>query len=106
MRAACLLDNHSELVICDVELDVPGDHEVVVQVSAVGLCHSDLHVIDGTLVRPRPLVIGHEACGIVTAIGSDVSLVEVGNRLVTCLVMGCDGCVRSQDRRCFTDHRH
>jgi S-(hydroxymethyl)glutathione dehydrogenase/alcohol dehydrogenase len=65
-----------------------------VRTQAVGLCHSDLHVIDGSLVRPRPIVLGHEAAGVVEAVGPDVTSVSVGASVVTCLVMPCGACAR------------
>jgi S-(hydroxymethyl)glutathione dehydrogenase / alcohol dehydrogenase len=92
MRAACLLDDHRALTIDDVEIDNPRGHEVLIRTRAVGLCHSDLHVLDGTLARPRPMVLGHEAAGIVTAVGANVTGVAVGQHVVTCLVMGCGSC--------------
>jgi S-(hydroxymethyl)glutathione dehydrogenase / alcohol dehydrogenase len=92
MRAACLLVDHRNLTVHDIEIDQPGPHEVLIRTSAVGLCHSDLHVLDGSLVRPRPMVLGHEAAGVIEAIGSNVRGLTVGQSVVTCLVMGCGSC--------------
>ena len=61
---------------------------------AAGLCHSDYHYLDGTLNRPRPVILGHEGAGIVEAVGPDVRDIQVGDHVVTCLVMGCGECVR------------
>lgn len=61
---------------------------------AAGLCHSDYHYLDGTLKRPRPVVLGHEGAGVVEAVGPDVRTVKVGDHVVTCLVMGCGECPR------------
>jgi S-(hydroxymethyl)glutathione dehydrogenase / alcohol dehydrogenase len=61
---------------------------------ASGLCHSDAHVLDGVLVRPLPMVLGHEGAGIVEAVGPDVQGIAVGDHVVTCLVMGCGECRR------------
>ena len=93
MRAA-VLGVGRVLVIDELRVDAPVGREVLVRVHAVGLCHSDAHVLDGTLVRPLPLVLGHESAGIVEAVGSDVRLVSVGDHVVTCLVMGCNDCAR------------
>jgi S-(hydroxymethyl)glutathione dehydrogenase / alcohol dehydrogenase len=94
MRAAMLIDGTNELQMVDVTLSALSPREVRVRTEAVGLCHSDLHCIDGTLARQRPLLLGHEAVGIVEAIGSAVTSLSVGDRVVTCLVMGCGVCVR------------
>ncbi len=58
MRAAILHDGADDLVIDEIEHDAPGPHEVVIRIEACGLCHSDLHYLDGTLVRPRPASVG------------------------------------------------
>jgi S-(hydroxymethyl)glutathione dehydrogenase / alcohol dehydrogenase len=92
MKAACLLDGTDTLQIVDLELDAPGPHEVILSTRAVGLCHSDLHVLDGSLTRPRPLVLGHEAAGVVVAVGSAVERLRPGMHVITCLVMGCGAC--------------
>lgn len=92
MRAALLNEGSSELVIEEVSHGEVGPHEVLVRIEACGLCHSDYHYIDGTLNRPRPQVLGHEAVGFVEAIGSAVELHRVGDRVVTCLVAGCGNC--------------
>src|SRR3712207_9570600 len=57
------------LVIEEVELDPPGPGEVLVKIAAAGLCHSDLSVIDGNRPRPMPMVLGHEAAGVVEELG-------------------------------------
>ena len=92
MRAAVLFANTDQLEIIDIEHDDPRDREILVETHAVGLCHSDYHVIDGTLTRPRPMVPGHEAAGVVVAIGPGVTSVAIGDHVVTCLVMGCREC--------------
>ncbi len=96
VTAAVLFDGGSDLVVDTIEQDVPGAREVLVRVEACGLCHSDLHYLDGTLVRQRPLVLGHEAIGVVEAVGDNVETVAVGDRVVTCLVAGCGSCERCQ----------
>lgn len=94
MKAAVLRDGSDRLSIESITHTELTPREVEVHTRACGLCHSDLHVLDGTLDRPRPHVLGHEAAGIVTAIGSGVTSVEVGDHVVTCLVQGCGGCRR------------
>jgi S-(hydroxymethyl)glutathione dehydrogenase / alcohol dehydrogenase len=94
MRAAMLIDGTNDLQMVEITLGELGPREVRLRTEAVGLCHSDLHCIDGTLNRPRPLLLGHEAVGVVEAIGSGVRSVAVGDRVVTCLVQGCGACIR------------
>ncbi len=94
MRAAVLRDGSDQLDLLEVEHDVPIGREVLVRSVAAGLCHSDFHYLDGTLKRPRPVILGHEGAGIVEAVGPDVRDIGVGDRVVTCLVMGCGECVR------------
>ncbi len=61
------------LCIEEIELQPPGPGEVLVKIAAAGLCHSDLSVIDGNRARPTPMVLGHEASGIVEALGPYVN---------------------------------
>src|SRR6516164_5795081 len=65
MGAATPYEKSKPLAVQAVELDSPGDGEVLVKVAAAGLCHSDLSVIDGNRPRPTPMVLGHEAAGVV-----------------------------------------
>ena len=94
MRASVLVDESDQLVIADVQHDEPIGREILMRSVAAGLCHSDYHYLDGTLQRPRPLILGHEGAGVVEAIGPDVRDIRVGDHVVTCLVMGCGECVR------------
>lgn len=80
------------LVIDDVELEAPGSREVLVEVAAAGLCHSDLSVIDGSRPRVMPMVLGHEASGIVREIGADINDLAVGDHVVFSFVPVCSGC--------------
>jgi S-(hydroxymethyl)glutathione dehydrogenase / alcohol dehydrogenase len=94
MRAAVLLDGTDQLEVVDVRHDDPIGREVLVRSAAAGLCHSDFHYLDGTLKRPRPVILGHEGAGIVEAVGPEVRDIKVGDHVVTCLVMGCGECPR------------
>jgi alcohol dehydrogenase len=80
------------LEIRNVELAGPGQGEVLVRVEAAGLCHSDLSVIDGNRPRPLPMVLGHEAAGVVEALGSGVSDLAVGDHVVFVFVPSCGTC--------------
>jgi S-(hydroxymethyl)glutathione dehydrogenase/alcohol dehydrogenase len=82
------------LTIEAVDIDKPWGREVLVRTVATGVCHSDLHVIDGIGRFPldRPIVLGHEGAGIVEAVGSDVTTVQPGDHIVACLSGFCGGC--------------
>ncbi len=91
---------HSEpLVVEELELLPPQSGEVLVRVTTAGLCHSDLSHIDGTLRKPMPLVIGHEAAGVVEALGPGVTELREGDRVVFAFVPACGGCTP-----CLTGH--
>ncbi|MEI7714987.1 MAG: alcohol dehydrogenase catalytic domain-containing protein [Mycobacterium sp.] len=78
--------------IVDLELDPPGDDEVLVRIEAAGVCHSDLSVVNGTRPRPVPMLLGHEAAGIVEAVGNGVHDLPVGQRVVLVFLPRCDDC--------------
>src|SRR5262245_37143801 len=80
------------LKIVELELDPPGPGEVLVKIKAAGLCHSDLSVIDGNRPRVMPMVLGHEAVGIVEALGPGVKDLKVGDHVVTVFVPSCGRC--------------
>ena len=80
------------LSIEEVELDPPKRGEVLLKVKAVGLCHSDLVAITGERAKPMPIVIGHEAAGIVEEIGQDVQGFAVGDHVVPSYVASCGRC--------------
>lgn len=81
------------LCIEHVELDPPGQDEVLVKIAAAGLCHSDLSVINGDRPRPTPMVLGHEAAGVVEEIGSGVTDLEKGDHVIMVFVPSCGHCV-------------
>ena len=80
------------LTIREVELDSPGAGEVLVQIKAAGLCHSDLSVIDGSRPRPMPMLLGHEATGEVVELGDGVRSLAVGDAVVFSFVPMCGHC--------------
>ena len=92
MKAAVLVEAGKPLVIEQVNISNPGPHEVLIRTAACGLCHSDLHFIEGTYPHPLPAIPGHEAAGIVEAVGSEVRTVKVGDAVVTCLSAFCGHC--------------
>lgn len=91
-RAAVLRETGAELSIEEVELAEPGPGEVLVRVAAAGVCHSDLSVVNGDRPRPLPMVLGHEAAGVIAGIGAGVTDVAVGDRVVCSYVPSCGRC--------------
>ncbi len=84
------------LRIEELQLDPPGPGEVLVRLAAAGLCHSDLSVIDGSRPRPLPMVLGHEAAGVVEALGANVAHLRTGDHVVFSFVPTCGNCVNCQ----------
>jgi alcohol dehydrogenase len=87
------------LSITEVDLDPPGRGEVLVKIAAAGLCHSDLSVIDGNRPRPLPMVLGHEAAGVVEDLGPGVDDLTVGDHVVMVFVPSCGHCVPCAEGR-------
>lgn len=93
MKAAVLNQIPGELEIEDISVDKPDSNEVLVRVVNAGLCHSDLHFMDGQWeFLQLPAVMGHESAGIVEAVGRDVDYVSKGDRVITCLSAFCGHC--------------
>ena len=92
MKAAVMRAYKTPLSIEDVELASPGPREVLVRTRACGVCHSDLHVLEGALPVPPPCVLGHEPAGIVEAVGTEVTLPEAGRPVIACLSVFCGTC--------------
>lgn len=87
------------LVIEDVDLEGPGEGEVLVQIKAAGLCHSDLSVINGARPRPTPMALGHEAAGEVVELGRGVTDLKVGDHVVMVFVPSCGHCLLCAEGR-------
>src|SRR5688572_18876844 len=92
MKAAILRQPGTDLTIEEARLDDPGPREVRLRTAACGLCHSDLHFIEGSYPHPLPCIPGHEAAGVVEAVGSEVRTVKPGDHVVTCLSAFCGHC--------------
>src|ERR1700761_9476580 len=94
ISAAVFRKVHEPLTIELIEIDEPWGREVLVRTAATGVCHSDLHVVDGQGRFPldRPFVLGHEGAGIVEAVGADVTSVRPGDHVVACLSGFCGTC--------------
>lgn len=87
------------LAIRTVELDPPGPDEVLVKIAAAGLCHSDLSVINGDRPRPMPMALGHEAAGVVEALGPGVRDLQRGDHVVIVFVPSCGHCAPCAEGR-------
>lgn len=99
MRAAVFHGPNQPMTIENLEIEKPGPREVLVRTAVAGLCHSDLHFIEGKYPWPAPAVLGHESAGIVEAVGSEVSYVKPGDHVITCLSVFCGHC-----EFCLTGH--
>lgn len=99
MKAAVLESIPGELEIQDISIGDPGPREVLVRTVAAGLCHSDLHFMEGKYPYPCPAVLGHESAGVVEAVGSMVSYVQPGDHVITCLSAFCGHC-----EQCLSGH--
>lgn len=99
MKAAVLREVGKPLVIEDVKISKPGPNEVLIRTAAAGVCHSDLHFIEGSYPAQMPVVLGHESAGIVEQIGSEVRTVKPGDHVITCLSAFCGHC-----EHCLTGH--
>jgi S-(hydroxymethyl)glutathione dehydrogenase / alcohol dehydrogenase len=99
MKAAVLHAANQPLTIEEVALTKPGPREVLLRTAFAGLCHSDLHFIEGLYSHPTPCVLGHESAGIVEAVGDAVTYVKPGDHVITCLSVFCGTC-----SQCVTGH--
>src|SRR4051812_20902088 len=81
MRAALLHNTGDEKleIVDDIEVDAPEAGEVTIKIEATGVCHSDLHAMQGSLPQPAPFVPGHEGAGIISAVGDGVTGLAVGD---------------------------
>lgn len=92
MRAAVLESAPGQLAIKEISIDRPLANEVLITVAASGLCHTDLHFMEGHLSCDVPAVLGHEVAGIVEAVGDDVTYVAPGDHVIACLSVFCGQC--------------
>lgn len=92
MRAAVFHEAHQPMTIETVEVAKPGPHEVLLNTAYAGLCHSDLHFLEGLYPIQTPAILGHESSAVVEAVGSEVTYVKPGDRVITCLSVFCGVC--------------
>lgn len=99
MQAAVLHSIPGQLQIEDVSIDLPQAGEVLIQIKASGLCHTDLHFMQGNFSVDVPVVLGHEVAGVVEKVGDGVSYVKPGDHVIACLSVFCGSC-----ELCLTGH--
>ncbi|WP_007024538.1 NDMA-dependent alcohol dehydrogenase [Saccharomonospora iraqiensis] len=91
-KAAVLFGPHTPFEIVELDLDGPGPGEVLIRYTASGLCHSDLHLVDGELAPRFPIVGGHEGAGVIEDVGPGVTRVAPGDHVVCSFVPSCGHC--------------
>ncbi len=99
MKAAVFRGVGVPLEVEEVEIDEPRPREIVVRTGASGVCHSDLHYVEGKYTTKTPIVLGHEAAGTVEAVGDQVTYVKPGDHVITCLSVFCGTCERCLEGR-------
>jgi S-(hydroxymethyl)glutathione dehydrogenase / alcohol dehydrogenase len=92
MRVAVAYEVGQPLVLEDLPVPGIGSRDVLVRITASGICHTDLHVINGLSSLPLPIVPGHEGCGIVEEIGAEVRRTRVGDRVLASVTPACGSC--------------
>ncbi|HUU63357.1 MAG TPA: Zn-dependent alcohol dehydrogenase [Dehalococcoidia bacterium] len=99
MKAAVLYEIKTPLKIEDVSLDDPQQNEVLVKIVASGVCHSDLHFMNGDMPQPTPFVPGHEGAGIVEKVGPGVTTLQPGDHVLLNIAFSCGKCPRCYEGR-------
>jgi len=92
VKAAVLFEAKNPLEIHDITIDKPGPREVLIRTAACGVCRSDLHFVDGAYPHVMPTVPGHEASGVVEAVGSEVTRIKPGDHVITFFTVFCGSC--------------
>jgi S-(hydroxymethyl)glutathione dehydrogenase / alcohol dehydrogenase len=107
-RAALFRAVGEPLEVVELDLDEPRPDEVLVRMAAVGICGTDLHVVNGDWDRPKPMVLGHEGAGVVERVGADVTQVAPGDEVVLSWAPSCRNCAdcdRGHPAACVPLHR-
>jgi S-(hydroxymethyl)glutathione dehydrogenase/alcohol dehydrogenase len=92
VRAAVLEQPNTPVTVDEIDIRGPRPGEVLVRVAACGVCHSDLSVVDGSFPSPVPIVLGHEAAGVVEEVGAGVTSVAPGDQVVLTPLPACGAC--------------
>ena len=105
MRAMLLDASHTPLYMAEIPIPIPGPGQVLLKVRACGVCHTDLHILDGELPRPKlPVVLGHQIVGTIMKYGPGAQRFQIGDRVGVPWLGGTDGtcryCLRNQENLC------
>src|SRR6202521_4979689 len=103
MKAAVFHAPNQPLTIEQVDIDDPQEHEVLVRTAASGVCHSDLHFVEGLYPLPGPAILGHEAAGVVERVGKAVTYLKPGDHVIACTSIFCgycEECMSGHPNRC------
>src|SRR5438094_6447098 len=103
MLAAVLPAPGARLQLEEIRVPEPRSGEILVQVAACGVCHTDLHVIKGEVAFPTPAVLGHEISGTVAEVGDGVDGFEAGQPVLGTFIMpcgACEACLAAHDDLC------
>ena len=103
MKAAVFRGPNQPLKIEEVDIDEPREHEVLVRTAATGVCHSDLHFVEGLYPMAAPAILGHEAAGVVEKVGSAVTYLKAGDHVIACTSVFCgycEECMSGHPNRC------
>ncbi|KAI6070004.1 Alcohol dehydrogenase 1 [Aix galericulata] len=103
-KAAVLWEANKPFSIEDVEVAPPKAHEVRIKILATGICRSDDHVVTGGLVMPFPIILGHEAAGVVESVGEGVTSLKPGDKVIPLFVPQCgecSACLNSKGNMCI-----
>ncbi len=98
-KGAVFREIGTPLAIEDVDVADPEPNEVLIRTKACGVCHSDLHFVNGVIPGPSPTIPGHEPAGIVEAVGETVRTVAVGDHIIACTSIFCGQCVQCLEGR-------
>lgn len=101
MKAAVLYETNKPMVVEEIEIDEPQRGQVMVKTAAAGICHSDLHFMEGLWPFPLPVVLGHEASGVVERVGEGVTAVQPGDHVILSFVPWCGACRYCAEGRPF-----
>ena len=108
MKAAVYVGDPKSLAIESLKPNPPGPRDVVVEIGASGVCHSDLSIMRGYVPVPPGMVLGHEGAGRVVEVGAEVSRVKKGDRVIASFVPACGACwhcLREQTELCDRERR-
>ena len=99
MKAVVMREPYVPVEVEEVDVGMPGPREVLIRTGAAGVCHSDLHFVEGLYTHKMPTILGHEAAGTIEAVGELVTYFKPGDRVITCLSVfcgTCDKCLKGQ----------